>query len=540
MTASPQVERFIAKLSGVRRSGDGWIAYCPCRSDDGRPTLSVAEGRDGRVLATCHRGGTACDLTEICAALDLELKDLHPHLPDKPFDDKPRPPMDTKLETIYDYTDADGTLVLQVLRLRRTDGGKDFRQRVPDPTQPKGYRYSTSDLGERPLYRLPEVLAAKARGGIIFVVEGEKDVDTLVELGYTATCNPMGADNGKGSKWKQNMTDTLAGCRVIVVADNDEPGLLHANYVATQLTNAGAQVKRKQCPAQHKDITDMITAGGSITDLIEIDEHEERRIDIVRNGRLVTWRDFINETTSDEYDWLIEGMLERGERVMVVATEGAGKTTLARQVAICAGAGINPFTYCKMPAIKTLMIDLENPEKIIRRQSRRILDAINFEWGTKHTVHADLFMKPDGIDILTPHGRELLETQIETSKPELLVIGPIYKSFIDPGNKTSTALITEVTMYFDYLRSRYGCALWLEHHPPLGNNLSGRQIRPADSAVWMRWPEFGFGLTIDPTAPQREYTWEHWRGQRDNRIWPKRLKRGSYLPFEVIEWADNN
>jgi hypothetical protein len=537
--ASPQVDKFLGLLNGVKRSGDGWIALCPCRSDDGRPTVSVGEGRDGRVLATCHRGGSACTLDEICTAVGLDLKDLHPNLPDKNSHDKPRSAfVDGKLETIYDYTDADGTVVLQVLRFRNPDGGKDFRQRVPDDTQPKGYRYSTADLGERPLYRLPEVLDAKGSGGIIFVVEGEKDADTLVGLGYTATCNPMGADNGKGSKWKPNMTDTLAGGRVVIIADNDEAGLTHANYVANCLVQAGCQVKRKQCPPKFKDVTEMIDAGGTLADLIVIDDAEERRIEIVRNGRSTTWRDFIAETASDEYDWLIEGMLERGERVVVVASEGAGKTTLARQVAICAGAGINPFTYCKMPAIKTLMVDLENPEKIIRRQSRRIIEAINFEWGAKHEIQADLWMKPDGINILVNHGKELLEAEIEKSKPDLLVLGPVYKSFLDPGNKSSTALITEVTMYFDYLRARYGCAVWLEHHAPLGNSLSGRQIRPADSAVWMRWPEFGIGLVIDPTAATREYVLDHWRGMRDNRIWPLRLKRGSYLPFEVLEWGD--
>ena len=540
---SPQVEQFLERLDGVRSSGDGWIALCPCRSDDGRQTLSVSEGRDGRVLAKCHRGGSACNLNEICDAVGLEMKDLHPHLPDTPYDDRPstnhKPrgsSVEGTLERTYDYIDADGVLVLQVLRFRRPDGGKDFRQRMPDPTSPKGWKYRV-DIEERPLYRLPEVLAAKERNGVIFVVEGEKDVDTLAELGYTATCNPMGADNGKGSKWKPNHTDTLAGCRVVIIADNDEPGLLHANYVASQLTDAGAQVKRKQCPPKYKDVTEMIDGGGSLADLIEIDSDEHRRLELVTNGRIITWRDFINEKASDDYDWLIEGLLERGERVMVVAAEGAGKTTLARQVAILAGAGINPFTYCKMPAVTTLMVDLENPDKIIRRQSRRIIDAINFDWGKDHPIDAHLFMKPNGIDILSSEGKDLLEARIEEVKPGLLVLGPIYKAFLDPGSKTSTALITEVTMYFDYLRARYGCALWLEHHAPLGNSISGRQIRPADSAVWMRWPEFGFGLAIDPTAHPREYVWEHWRGQRDNRIWPARLRRGSLYPFEVVEWA---
>lgn len=538
---SPQVQTFLDRLNGVRSTADGWVALCPCRSDDGRPTLSVVEGRDGRVLAKCHRGGTACTLDEICDAVGLQVRDLHPHLPPL-SDDKPRGTtsyVDGKLETIYDYTNADGDVVLQVLRFRRPDGGKDFRQRVPDPTAERGYTYKVPSDLERPLYRLADVLAAAAENRVVFVVEGEKDVETLVAAGYTATCNPMGADNGKGSKWKPNMTEALTGARVVIIADNDEPGLIHANYVATQLTDAGIPAKRKQCPPPHKDITDLLDAGGTVADLIEIDSDEHRRLELVTTGRITTWRDFISETTTDDYDWLIEGLLERGERLMVVAAEGAGKTTLARQVAILAGAGINPFTYSKIPPIRTLMVDLENPEKIIRRQSRRIIDAINFDWGKNHPIDAHLWMKPNGIDILSSQGRELLEAQMELIKPELLVLGPIYKSFVDPGSKTSTALITEVTMYLDFLRARYGCGLWLEHHAPLGNALAGRQIRPADSAVWMRWPEFGFGLSIDPTASPREYVWEHWRGARDNRVWPARLKRGVVFPFEVIEWSSD-
>lgn len=520
--------------------GEGWTALCPCRSDDGRPTVTIGEGGDGQVLLKCHRGGSACSVAEICTAVGLKMSDLWPPSAQESRPERSRSVIGT-LTHVYDYVDAAGLLTLQVLRFERPDGGKDFRQRVPDSTQSTGWRYSTTDLTERPLYRLPLVLDTVAQGGVVFVVEGEKDADTLFDLGYTATCNPMGADNGKGSKWKPNMTAALAGARVVVISDNDRPGEIHAGYVADQLEAAGCTVKRKKAPPPHKDVTDLIEAGGSLKDLIEVDvvelAAEQARIELVESGRLVTWKEFINESTSDTYDWLIEGLIERGERIMVVAAEGVGKTTLARQVAILCGAGINPFTYCKMPAVTTLMVDLENPEKIIRRQSRRILDAIAFDWGKTHPVNAHLWMKPDGIDILSSHGRELLEAQIERVKPDLLVLGPIYKSFLDPGTKTSTALITEVTMYFDYLRARYGCALWLEHHAPLGNSLAGRQIRPADSAVWMRWPEFGFGLSIDPTAHPREYVWDHWRGQRDSRIWPLRLRRGSLYPFEVVEWA---
>lgn len=572
-TDNPLVDNFLMHLEGVRTSGDQWVARCPCRSDDKSPTLSIAEGRDGRVLVRCHRGGTPCNAEQICTAAGVELKDLYPNKIETPTGSY----VDGKLTNTYSYYDADGELILQVLRFLTPEGRKEFRQRVPDDTADNGWKYSTQHLAERPLYRLPEIIDAINNGRVIYVAEGEKDVDALWEAGFAATCNPMGADDGKGSKWKPNMTQVLAGQRVVVIEDNDEPGRVHANYVATQLSRAGALVKVKHCPAPHKDAYDLLQAGLAITDLVEVRTYEpdpfwqaaqqiselaetdltvcekmglaenliaalglpepEEELEKSATGRLVTWENFIDEVSNDDYDWLIEGMLERGERMMVVAAEGAGKTTLARQVAILAGAGIHPFTYHEIPPVRTLFVDLENPEKIIRRQSRRILQAIDIHYP-RRAISAHLFTKPNGLNIFDSYDRKLLEKQIKETTPDLLVLGPIYKSFIDPGGKTSTALITEVAMYLDHLRVTYDIALWLEHHAPLGNALTGRDLRPADSAVWMRWPEFGFALALDPTSTIREYEFKQWRGPRDIRTWPARLKRGALFPFEVTEWTD--
>ena len=594
---SPQVTKFLGLLDGVRKSGDNWTAHCPCRNDDKSPTLSVGEGRDGRVLVKCHRGGNPCTMDEICKAVGVEVKDLHPNLP--PKDEQPAKPSDArndlKLQTVYDYTDAFGNLVFQVLRFKSTDGRKEFRQRVPDATQPKGWKYSTTHLEEKPLYRLPELLHAIDNDRIVFVAEGEKDVDALWEAGYPATCNPMGADNGQGSKWKPNHTESLDGARIIILADNDEPGLVHANYVFDQLVARGkTQVKIKRCPDGYKDAYDLLAAGLSVRDLIEVRSMEPPQesgtspekesgpspentdgvqdafleavhsiIDMVEwdaslgtkitkatsilqaalpqqlatTGRLITWREFIGEAADDSYDWLIDGVLERQERVMIVAAEGAGKTTLARQVAMLTGAGIHPFNYTEIRPIRTLLVDLENPEKIIRRQSRKIMANID-RYYSRREHHSSLWTKPDGINVLKAADRMLLEQQIEATACELLVLGPIYKSFIDPGSKSAESVAIEVATYFDYLRATYGVALWLEHHAPLGNSLTGRDLRPMGSAVWMRWPEFGFALAQDPTATERIYDFKQWRGPRDVRTWPAQMRRGDLFPFEVLTYTD--
>jgi putative DNA primase/helicase len=64
----------LSRLRDARRSGDGWTAHCPVH-DDGKESLSVKIGRDGRVLLTCHAG---CHLEDIVQAIGLTTRDLFP------------------------------------------------------------------------------------------------------------------------------------------------------------------------------------------------------------------------------------------------------------------------------------------------------------------------------------------------------------------------------------------------------------------------------------------------------------------------------
>ena len=53
--ASEPVRNALDALDGVQESGSGWSARCPAH-DDYNPSLSVAEGDDGRVLLLFSRG----------------------------------------------------------------------------------------------------------------------------------------------------------------------------------------------------------------------------------------------------------------------------------------------------------------------------------------------------------------------------------------------------------------------------------------------------------------------------------------------------
>ena len=69
------VDVLLQRLEGVRRTGaDRWIAQCPSHQDR-RPSLSIREVSDGRVLCHCFSG---CSVEEVLSAVGLELSDLFP------------------------------------------------------------------------------------------------------------------------------------------------------------------------------------------------------------------------------------------------------------------------------------------------------------------------------------------------------------------------------------------------------------------------------------------------------------------------------
>ena len=189
-------------------------------------------------------------------------------------------------DAVYSYTDEDGQELFQVVRLHYKDGkpGKTFRQRMKPTAEQKaaakagkikisreGYVNSVpAELRDFTLYRLPAVMKAIADGKPVFVVEGEKDVETLERLGHAATCNPGGA-----GKWREGYSRRLAGADVIILPDNDGKGndytgQNHALDVALKLQGLAARVRlvdiREACPElpEKGDISDMVAIMGDV------------------------------------------------------------------------------------------------------------------------------------------------------------------------------------------------------------------------------------------------------------------------------------
>lgn len=262
-------------VKGPSASGD-YEARCPAH-DDKTASLSVKEGEKGIVIK-CHAG---CRNQDIVDTLGITMRDLFyddvERPPPKNTQRKPKGPLPKeepqpkerkkrelgKLTRVYDYTDEEGKLLFQVCRFENNEG-KTFLQRVPDREQRDGYRYTTAGV-RKPLYRLPNVLAAIVSETPILIVEGEKDADNLEAMGYVATTNPGGASKEGGPKWTQEHYDTLRGADVYVIPDIDQVGLRDRRHLALKLRDYARSVRFIDL----RKVSDSLPDKGDVTDLIE-------------------------------------------------------------------------------------------------------------------------------------------------------------------------------------------------------------------------------------------------------------------------------
>jgi hypothetical protein len=235
--------------------GRGRNTHCPGpshRNGDRDPSLTVDE-RNGTVLFNCK--GT-CPQEAVIA--ELQERGLWP----RPGDDEDRTPRTaepTRIVATYEYHNPDRSVAFQVIRKEGYVEGKRkkaFTQRRPDGQG--GWIYKKGDTSI--LYRLPELQAADP-SRIVFLPEGEKDVDNLAALGLVATTRAEGA-----GKWTDANSAWLDGRRVCILPDNDAAGEKDAAKKLASLSLVAAQVAvlpLDGVPPDGGDVSDWLEAGGS-------------------------------------------------------------------------------------------------------------------------------------------------------------------------------------------------------------------------------------------------------------------------------------
>jgi hypothetical protein len=275
--------------------GESKAALCPAH-DDTLPSLSLAEGEDGRALLMCHAG---CDVREVVAALDLTMSDLF------------QGSDSGAVVASYVYRDEGGSPLYRVLRLSPKGF---FQERMEDGEYKPGMR----DV-RRVLYRLPELCVARRNDATVYVVEGEKDADNLAAK-YPELC--VTTLLGGANKWRDEYLPFFEKADVVIISDKDDAGRLHAETLLTKLLPVAGSVT---ClvPAHGKDVTDHLLAGFGLEDLVlEGDGLDEF-------GPL-DWESY----EVGEIEWLFEPYIPAGSRVLAFGPAGSLKSLWAMWVAV--------------------------------------------------------------------------------------------------------------------------------------------------------------------------------------------------------------
>lgn len=233
----------------------------------------------------------------------------------------------------------------------------------------------------------------------------------------------------------------------------------------------------------------------------------------------------------DTYDWIVPGLLERMDRLILTGGEGGGKSYLNRQIAVTVAAGLHPFQHIPnvMGPARVLVLDCENSEQQSRRKYRHLMNVAAAAHMPVKRGQLHIDCKPEGVDLTSAAGRSWLMRRVETVMPDLLVIGPVYQ--LHTGDPNSEEHARKVTLALTEARLTARCALVMEAHAAKANGFGPRGLAPAGSSLWLRWPEFGFGLR--PVEDERSAEEDRarrlvpWRGLRDDRQFPQFIREGT-------------
>ena len=330
----------------------GKFVKCPAHND-GRPSLKVSEGNEGRILLKCFAG---CNAGDICSSAGIELKDLMP--PQKENSNNGNH-IKRRLDDVYPYIDERGKLIYQVLRYIP----KGFMQRKPDPDRDGEWILSTKGCRMIP-FRLREILSAKEKGKIIVLCEGEKDAKNLANQGFEATATARGSGG-----WLDEYAKFFKGASVAIIPDNDVAGRKYARVVRKSFRDAGVAFRTITLGDIDgkgiNDATDYIEAGGSLDELGEriekaFDSEESNEddsaneplfdedggdVDAKPEPKKLTIRkmsEVIAMPRDEAENVLGDRLLGLGGKLVILGQGGIGKSRLATQLAVCICAGI-PF-----------------------------------------------------------------------------------------------------------------------------------------------------------------------------------------------------
>lgn len=407
--------------------------------------------------------------------------------------------MDPKPIAFFEYFDDKGDLAYQVLKFPKTAGRRYMQRRPHDggwvwglqageygrKKKAKDWWKAKDDkvydetvvLDDAPrwLYRRDEVMAAKKPGatGVVFVCEGEKDVETMRAWGFTATTNAGGA-----KYWSDAFDDDLAGLDVIILPDNDDAGRQRADMRAATLRGKARRVRVldislhwAECP-EKGDITDWKEQAGG---------DAEKFSDLIRQAVIpdppksrfgaIAWNQL--DLGKPGADYLVDGLLTMNDTSIVGGASGSGKSFFTLHQGMCIARGIEFFGR-QVRQGGVIYQAGEGGRGVIKRL---LAQRIHFKIPEEEEI--PFILLPSKVDLFSKEGDTA--AFIDECKIQAMTMGfPLHLIVIDTLSKASAGAeensgkdMGTILDNIDRIRNATGAHVQLVHHM----NADGKKLR---------------------------------------------------------------
>lgn len=433
----------------AKKSGAGYMACCPAH-DDENPSLSLREACDGKTLLHCFAG---CPVSSICNSVGVEMSDLF----EADFIIKKVPE-----RIIYSYKDEQGKELYRKIRLQPGNNGQDksfYFERISE----NGQILQKLQGSRKVLYRLPEIIQGISGGNIIFLVEGEKDADTLAGHGLIATTS------SESLKWIDEFTETLEDADVVILYDMDKTGFERRDLLCHSLYEKVKRLRVVDLPglvyqeSHGSDISDWLKMGNTISKFLDIVEKtpdyttqiDRKKLHVVGIGKFI-------DMNLPKHEAILSPILLTQSLTMIYAKRGIGKTYIALEIAYAVASGGSCFKWQALKPRKVLYIDGEMPGFAMQERLKKIVNAKQIK------VPSDEFFRlvtPDlqenlMPDLSTKEGRALIDVYAEDS--DLIIIDNLSCLFRMGDENEAASWVPAQNWLLDLRRK--GKAVLLIHH----------------------------------------------------------------------------
>ncbi|MFY9295549.1 MAG: AAA family ATPase [Caldicoprobacterales bacterium] len=279
------------------------------------------------------------------------------------------------------------------------------------------------------------------------IVEGESDalrtIQALEAYGVDIPVVSVPGNNFR-KEWKRE----FEGIRTVYLIPQDDDA--SANFVRSALAVLGEErCKVVELPWKRgdvgKDICEWLTRNNhtdqELVELIPLEEHQDRFSRYYRVEELL-------KREPAEPDWLVRGMIARGQKILVQGPPKQMKTWFVLSLLKALSRGENvcgvPFWKTNVSGIKAVMVEEEHSTNaLIQRVQQSLAGTSNIV--IPHRTGVKLLPK-------NPEFEDLLKF-IDEFRPDLLVLDPL-RSFFD-GDENDSSVMQQVFAPLNMLLRKY-------------------------------------------------------------------------------------